>query len=111
MKPKIAITNYFQFTILNKFLTILYYYLDRKTVAGWLQQVGKEVQTDAERKARNEYGRYLRYIVQSGEPIPDDLKPAICTQDLSNAQFKPGVKSFSLSLKSVFPFSKRVITF
>ncbi|XP_048515892.1 uncharacterized protein LOC105686153 isoform X2 [Athalia rosae] len=62
---------------------------DQKTIVGWLQQVGKEVQTDSERRARNEYGRYLRYIVQSGEPLPGELKDSLCTPDLSTAKIKP----------------------
>ncbi|XP_066592629.1 uncharacterized protein [Prorops nasuta] len=54
---------------------------DQRAVAGWLQQVGKEVQTNEEKQARNDFGRYLRYFVQLGEKLPDDVRQPMCTKD------------------------------
>ncbi|XP_024935508.1 uncharacterized protein LOC107274847 [Cephus cinctus] len=54
---------------------------ERRTVAGWLKQIGKEIQNNEDRQARNEYARYIRYIVQSGADLPADFS-AICTNDL-----------------------------
>lgn len=67
--------------------------VDRKTIAGWLQQVGKEVQTDSQRRARNEYGRYLRYIVQSGEPLPNELTTPLCSKESPASLSKPDVRN------------------